>query len=829
MKTTPCLVWLIVFGGIVSMASAQEKIVISPQAGTLETLASREVMRYLYLRTDKLLPIVDGDKQPFDHAIVVARKDRNLLKEVIHDGETLKSIAALKPQQFLLKTIDNPQCLVIIGGDDVGTLYGAYRFAETLGVRFYLHGDVIPETKSQFSIPKLDETGSPVFDLRGILPFHDFSYGPDWWTIDDYKAILTQLAKLRMNFIGLHTYPEWNPAAGPEASVWIGPKEFVNKQGQVQFSYPAGYSTTQRGWLLRPLKTSSYSSGAAQLFADDDYGSPVLQGCMEWPRDPKACNEVFNRSGEMFHTAFSYAHRLGIKTCLGTESPLGIPERIIEQMKARKMRLPTPKVITGGPYHGRSVYDKETLQAMYEGVFERIKRCHPLDYYWLWTPETWLHQPPLEEVEVVSNDIQAAVAAAKAVKAPFQLATCGWVLGPPNNPAQFDRDFPKEMPFSCINRNLGRDPVEAAFEKISGRAKWAIPWLEDDEPLMGNIGGVQLWAGRMYRDAISARRYQCTGLMGIHWRTNVVAPNIAALAKAGWDWTDTLGEQKQPSLLEFYRDWALANFGQRAAQPIAEMFNRVDGQFSYGFVDEFAALRPKIVGPGNLDRFDYWLNVLRCQVELFSKVRPAIDRYRQALDEAAKQTTPELKKQVATEKALPARIEFLRGWNRMMTYAIASVVTPADLATVANLHQHYPEDLATLDSALEAALGKPLPPEDGPNKTYQGPARIIVPTLRTTIESGERLNLKVMIMTPGAGRKGETLPTGSLFWRPLGKGDFNRIPLTHVARRAYQAELPVMPAGTAAIEYYLQAKCGQTTINFPTTAPAQNQTVVVLE
>ena len=203
-------------------------------------------------------------------------------------------------------------------------------------------------------------------------------------------------------------------------------------------------------------------------------------------------------------------------------------------------------------------------------------------------------QPPSEEVEAVSNDIQAAVAAAEAVKAPFRLATCGWVLGPPNNPAQFDRDLPKEMPFSCINRNLGRDPVEPAFEKISGRPKWAVPWLEDDESLMGNTGGVQLWAGRMYRDAISARRYQCTGLMGIHWRTNVLAPNIAALAKAGWDWTGTAGEQSQPPLRA-----VLSAIGRTPIsasglpRPIAELFSRVDGNFSYGFTEDFAALRPR--------------------------------------------------------------------------------------------------------------------------------------------------------------------------------------------------------------------------------------------
>jgi hypothetical protein len=39
----------------------------------------------------------------------------------------------------------------------------------------------------------------------------------------------------------------------------------------------------------------------------------------------------------------------------------------------------------------------------------------------------------------------------------------------------------------------------------------------------------------MRRDAADARRYGCEGLMGIHWRTRVLAPNVSALAQAAWD------------------------------------------------------------------------------------------------------------------------------------------------------------------------------------------------------------------------------------------------------------------------------------------------------
>ena len=138
-------------------------------------------------------------------------------------------------------------------------------------------------------------------------------------------------------------------------------------------------------------------------------------------------------------------------------------------------------------------------------------------------------------------DFRAAMAAMEKVKPPFTLATCGWVLGPPQSPALFDEHLPKNMPFSCINRTVGNTPVEPGFAAVKGRPKWAIPWMEDDP----GMTIPQLWAGRMRRDAADALAYGCTGLLGIHWRTEVLAPNVSALAKAAWDQSDWNKEPKE--------------------------------------------------------------------------------------------------------------------------------------------------------------------------------------------------------------------------------------------------------------------------------------------
>ena len=41
----------------------------------------------------------------------------------------------------------------------------------------------------------------------------------------------------------------------------------------------------------------------------------------------------------------------------------------------------------------------------------------------------------------------------------------------------------------------------------------------------------------MRKDAADALAYGCTGLMGIHWRTRILGPNVSALAAAAWDQT----------------------------------------------------------------------------------------------------------------------------------------------------------------------------------------------------------------------------------------------------------------------------------------------------
>lgn len=951
----------LLFTALISSQAAELRVVCATNATPLERLAAAEVVRYTYLRTGKA-PVM-GD---VDHGgpVVLLRRDASLLG----------------PQEFTITTSGHR--ITLTGGDDVAVLYGAYRLAELLGVRFYLHGDVIPDERLK-ELPVLNETGKPLFAVRGIQPFHDFMEGPDWWNQDDYLAYLSQLAKLRMNFLGLHCYPEGD--VGPEPLVWIGLTNHLAADGAVTSSYSASWANTAKGTFgYAPKKTSQYAGGAHLLFPADAYGPDVAAGLMPRPVSPEQCNEMFNRVGRQLNAVFANARALGIKTCIGTETPLTIPE----QVRQRLQQL------------GLNPADTNTVRALYTGMFQRITAAYPVDYYWLWTPEgwTWSGNKP-GEWEATTRDLQAALDALRDLGNPFTLATSGWVLGPAHSRAALDEFLPKTSPMSCINQQVGHAGVEPAFANIIGRPKWAIPWMENDP----NMVGPQPWVARMRHDAVDARRLGCTGLLGIHWRTKALAPNVSALAAAAWDqsWvpagfdlspvkpskgTDgalggseahftapvagaavavvyqnvrynldgytlkipdgsydvTLqfnepayaaagkrvfgatiqgrqvltnldifaraGQNKaldlnypaievtngtlairftrevefpciagvvingktKPSnqlpgasytrkincggekvadyeadrlhggtapppprdrampIEDFYVDFARANFGESLAAPAGKLMAKMDGiafppasdwkngpgnlvpdakpwsevQLRYAFVNEFAALRPLVNGPGNLERFDYWLDTWRGAAAMAEAccVRGQLDNAMASKNYDA---------------ALTHRLELARVWSRLLSLQTSLVSTPGELGTIANLEHHTRQEshfLDAHDAALSQSLGHALPREAEPANDYSGPARIHVPTVRNVVKQGESVKLRIFVLP---------IAEPVVHLRPLGTGDWQTIRAQHVGRAVYEAKLP--PA-RGSFEYYISAG---DKLFWPSSSPRINQTVVV--
>jgi hypothetical protein len=528
----------------------------------------------------------------------------------------------------------------------------------------------------------------------------------------------------------------------------------------------------------------------------------------------------------MFNKAFSFAKTLHVKTCLGTEAPLTLPQLVRERLKNS----------------GKNPDDPETIKAIYRGMFCRIAATHPLDYYWIWTEEnwTWRDNTPEQTAKVI-DDILLANEALKEIGKPFQLATAGWVVGPKEDRALLDKKLPSDIPISSISRQLGHSPIDSAYLQIGERSKWAIPWMESDE--IHGLNNPQIFVSRTRKDAADALASGCTGLMGLHWRTAEVSPNIAALAQSSWqqDGDKTLSDLK-PVLHkkyqysghtiansdrgldaeDFWADWAENMFGKEIAKEAAAIFSSLDGNVEaivagdcpagkltaypekwekvkapVNFVDDFCKLESKITSSGNLERFLYWKNfflyyreqgILRCKLGEYERARKANN--------------------LAELSAVKAELEAIT--CRMMTYLQEYVSTNGGLMTVVFSQQ----------SKHWLPLVSPL--LTNPSKEYQGRDRIFVNNLRTAAFDGEKLMLPIFIHTK------QPPKSAALYWRELGrKSDFEKIPLTHLAGSCYQVNLPPLSEGRQEIEYYIEAELKNQSLVFPPTAPQLNQTVVL--
>ncbi len=846
-------------------ANAPPPIVCPAEAGKQEKLAAREIRRYVYCRTGHV-PAIVAEMPAEGDAIVVARKDRPIVASLADAAGAAADLAKLGPQQYrLLAVKQGPRRVaMVVGGDEVGVLYGAYRFAEHLGVRFFLHGDVVPDTPMAWKLPDLDETARPLFAIRGVNPWGSHPFGFDAWNTDDYKSVIAQLAKMRMNFIGMHCYPEGHPYAEP--TVWHGLAGDFDANGAVRESYPASFYNTlfRTAWGgLAPGPTSRFHYGASMLFDRDDWAPDVMVGQCPRPTTPAGSNEVFNRTAAMFRDAFGFARMVGVKTCIGTEAPLTMPKALAARLKAEGIDPASPAA----------------RRAVYEATFRRIMAVHPLDYYWIWTPEgwTWRANTP-QQFQAVLDDIHIAREALKATDAPFRLATSGWVLGPKEDRASFDANLPKDIPLSALSRNVGHEPVDPAFGRVTGREKWAIPWLEDDNAL----ASPQLWVGRGRKDAADALAYGCTGLLGLQWRTRILGPNASALAQAGWDqkpWnpqpdkitagTVTAATAKakpsspsgtaQPrtptvkglprgmSTGDFYADWSLAMFGPEAAGPIAAIFERMDGDLpragsrdcpaglqtdqrpwdavapEYAFVDELGACRDKLRGAGNIERFDYWLGTMR-YLRATARLQCSLGVLANAQAALKGEKDPAACKSRAAATLLPAYREVVARYGYAYRELLGTVSTKGALATVIFWEQSFlPNVIAKAGKQVSDALGEPLPADLSLATAYRGRARLIVPTARTHAAVGEKLAIRAIVLAENPPRE------VALHWRKMGDDvSFIRVAMTHVARGVYAAELPA-EATRDDIEYCILVDVGEPDpLLWPPTAPGLIHTVVIL-
>ncbi|MHC4843837.1 MAG: hypothetical protein ACYTEE_08565, partial [Planctomycetota bacterium] len=363
-----------------------QTIVYPHDGSNMEMLAAKEVRRYIYLRTGHLLNVQKVSSIPGSGELILVAQDTDPLID------NVTSFNAPAGGFFIKSKSNNGRTILIIAGDDAAsTLYGAYRFAEKLGCRFYFHGDVVPDAKIQLSITGYDEKGQPVskngrqWTTRGIQPFQNFPPGAVMWGKDDWKMYVYQLPKMGMNFIGLHTYmadPEDDHVGdyGPNLNIWMGHENDLNPDGTVNFAFDATFFHTHQGIIgWGKTDTSDLVGGSSQLFPTDGYPSEIIGET--YHKDQAGYTTSFNKAADLFSQVFTLANQLGVKTAMGIEVPVGKDE----ETGAEPMVNGIPEVLQDRlkNKYGLDPLSQETTAELYKGMYKwLLYNDIPVDYFW---------------------------------------------------------------------------------------------------------------------------------------------------------------------------------------------------------------------------------------------------------------------------------------------------------------------------------------------------------------------------------------------------------------------------------------------------------------
>ncbi|MAE64065.1 MAG: hypothetical protein CMJ18_07295 [Phycisphaeraceae bacterium] len=116
------------------------------------------------------------------------------------------SASDLSDQGYRLRPVDE-RTFAIDAGSPVALMWGVYDLVERWGVRYELHGDILPDRPGAMRLPDRTVTCEPDLKLRAFRTYNDFANNPSHWAAEDYRLLLDQLAKMRYNGIAFCVGP----------------------------------------------------------------------------------------------------------------------------------------------------------------------------------------------------------------------------------------------------------------------------------------------------------------------------------------------------------------------------------------------------------------------------------------------------------------------------------------------------------------------------------------------------------------------------------------------------------------------------------------------
>jgi hypothetical protein len=589
---------------------AGARIVVSEDASDMEVFAAREFSRYFRLLCGKASEVA---ADPGAGAAILV-------------GATDDWPANTAEQTYRVNVLsERPARLQVTGKTPVAVQYAAYALLERLGVGFYLGGDALPERRPQLLVPAdLDETRSPVFRIRGSLPWYNFLNSPTTWDLEDYQRFFDQMAKMKMNFVGFHSYDHEPFCAYP----W---------EGQWRMGQPAATSLTYWWGTIRHLATKDFGFGTGRYFPYEAFGSRSAVLASE-PQEPSAegaplphrtaVDDAIVRAQCVLAQGLQYATQRGVKVCVGFEltgDPTNAENRRQTAARIRHMLATYPMVeyvwfwqsegLGGGSDPTERDTPLDLIVQRYRPVFEYLgseNRIHEAARVAVWT--------------------QFAHGVVRRTRPDIGVGVSGWGGDRWMRFSDFyvglDKVLPEDIIFTALdNIDPSWEPnVSAAYGQLSPtREKWPIPWWESDGGgLRRDQWGPQCNVKPFTSLVRDAQAKGCQGILGIHWQTRGVEEVAAYVAQFAWN----------PELTyeQFYETFARKCYGDDNAPEMAELHMRLE------------ALGPRLTGSrGQVEcgGFQWFSDDARPKPENLEVLREVLATAGAALSEATTWTAQE--------------------------------------------------------------------------------------------------------------------------------------------------------------------------------------------
>ncbi|MBN1346698.1 MAG: hypothetical protein JXQ73_28665 [Phycisphaerae bacterium] len=524
---------------LVKNGQADSAIVLGADSDPFHAWIAGELQRYIKSLSGGEPPIVSHDKTPPDKALLILGGPQVNPLCAAAQQQQMVSFAGLKPEGFVLKTVelDGRPTVIVGGNDEAGTMYAAYELLERLGVVFQLTGDIIPQRKPDLPLPALDVRMEPVLKYRGMHCCH----GLRWHMgLADFRKHIDQLAKLKLNCLQFY--------AGI-GSPWVE-FSYAGKVGEILYPKESGYVAW--GFGLSTSGTAKEMRVGRECFPQEYLGPPEFAHV-------QTQQEAFATAREFLHEVIQYAHQRKVQVWLMMgEIPYVPPNLAPPAAKHLHDFYCGVALPIGDP----------TVLGVWEAAVRSMMDTYPrADAYGIWTSELFFpvadaqtqalvrqHAavrkliPSLEEIHRQGNvqprrpehldcdlaEICVAAELVKRIRRDRPAAKLGVsVLFRPYLFRALDSLLPKDVWLMSMETWANTAPVMHFYGDIAGRELLVMPRIDDD----GCELHMQLNASMYDHDEIipGSVRYKVAGLVGQLNKERGLECNVRYVAEGAWD------------------------------------------------------------------------------------------------------------------------------------------------------------------------------------------------------------------------------------------------------------------------------------------------------